>query len=115
MSLLFDGIKAFGLTGLGTLGYGLTEAQMFTLRNVDIRCDLKQFDGQDFRILHLSDLHITPSQTRKINWVKSLGKLKPDLTVVTGDFLAHMQAACRHQDIPWVLNKYKCLGDSQHA
>ena len=92
MSLLFDGIKAFGLTGLGALGYGLTEAQMFTLRNVDIRCDLKQFDGQDFRILHLSDLHITPSQTRKINWVKSLGELKPDLTVVTGDFLAHMQA-----------------------
>lgn len=90
--MLFDGIKAFGLTGLGTLGYGLTEAQMFTLRNVDIRCDLKQFDGQDFRILHLSDLHITPSQTRKINWVKSLGELKPDLTVVTGDFLAHMQA-----------------------
>lgn len=92
MSLLLDGIKAFGLTGIGALGYGLTEAQMFTLREIDIECDLKSYGNHEFRILHLSDLHITPSQTRKINWVKSLGELKPDLTVVTGDFLAHMQA-----------------------
>ena len=92
MSLLLDGIKALGLTGFGALGYGLTEAQMFTLRELTIATDLKSFQGQEFRILHLSDLHITPSQTRKINWVKSLGELKPDLTVVTGDFLAHQQA-----------------------
>lgn len=92
VSLLLDGIKALGLTGFGALGYGLTEAQLFTLREVSIPVDLKGFDGHDFRILHLSDLHITPSQTRKINWVKSLGELKPDLTVVTGDFLAHQQA-----------------------
>ena len=92
MSLLLDGIKALGLTGFGALGYGLTEAQLFTLREVSISTDLKKFTGQDFRILHLSDLHITPSQTRKINWVKSLGELKPDLTVVTGDFLSHQLA-----------------------
>jgi predicted MPP superfamily phosphohydrolase len=92
VSLLLDGIKAFGLTGFGALGYGLAEAQAFTLREVSISADLKGFGGQEFRILHLSDLHITPGQTRKINWVKSLGELKPDLTVVTGDFLAHQKA-----------------------
>lgn len=92
MSLLLEGIKALGLSGLGGLGYGLTEAQLFALRNLEIPCDLKGFSGNEFRILHLSDLHITPSQTRKINWVKSLGELKPDLTVVTGDFLAHQKA-----------------------
>lgn len=92
MSLLLDGIKALGLTGFGALGYGLTEAQLFTLREVSIATDLKRPNLADFKILHLSDLHITPSQTRKINWVKSLGELKPDLTVVTGDFLAHEHA-----------------------
>ncbi len=63
---------------------------MFTVRETTVRNPNFGFD--EFRILHLSDLHITPAQTRKINWVKSLGELKPDLTVVTGDFLAHKQA-----------------------
>ena len=38
------------------------------------------------RILHLSDLHLSPRDTDRIDWVRSLGELDVDLTVVTGDF-----------------------------
>lgn len=41
------------------------------------------------RILHLSDLHMTPRRHRLQDWVASLAELRPDLVVVTGDFLAH--------------------------
>jgi predicted MPP superfamily phosphohydrolase len=79
-----------GSIGLGTLGYSLIEAQAFTTRNV--QCRVLPKGSSDLRVLHLSDLHITPAQTRKINWVRSLGELEPDLVVVTGDFLAHKLA-----------------------
>lgn len=85
-----------GLVGLGaaTTAYGLTEAQMFVTREVSVSAIPQSAGDADaqLRILHLSDLHITPSQTRKINWVKSLDALNPDLVVVTGDFLAHQLA-----------------------
>jgi predicted MPP superfamily phosphohydrolase len=41
------------------------------------------------RILHFSDLHLTPSRKREIADIKSWGALKPDLVISTGDFLAH--------------------------
>lgn len=46
--------------------------------------------GQDdLRVLHVSDLHATPWQRRKLKWVRSLAELEPDLVVNTGDNLAH--------------------------
>jgi len=80
---------AAGLGGL-TLGYSLIEAQAFATRNVS--AEVLPPDSPDLRVLHLSDLHITPAQTRKIQWVASLATLDPDLVVVTGDFLAHQLA-----------------------
>jgi len=44
------------------------------------------------RVLHFSDLHLTPSRTREIADIKSFIKHKPDLVISTGDFLAHMDA-----------------------
>jgi predicted MPP superfamily phosphohydrolase len=41
------------------------------------------------RVLHLSDLHLTPGQRRKQAWVRDLGSLRPDLVVNTGDNIAH--------------------------
>ena len=43
-------------------------------------------------MLHLSDIHMTPSQSRKQEWVRSLADLEPDLVVNTGDNLAHLEA-----------------------
>ena len=42
--------------------------------------------GQSLRILHLSDLHLTPKQKNKIADLKELADLDPDLTIITGDF-----------------------------
>ena len=41
------------------------------------------------RVLHFSDLHLTPTRTEEIADIKSWINLKPDLVVSTGDFLAH--------------------------
>jgi predicted MPP superfamily phosphohydrolase len=62
--------------------------------------------GHDpLRVLHLSDLHLTPSQTRKREWVKSLADLEPDLVVNTGDNLAHLES------VPPVLDAFDGLLD----
>jgi len=45
--------------------------------------------ARDIRILHFSDLHLTPARKREIADIKSWAKLKPDLVISTGDFLAH--------------------------
>lgn len=44
------------------------------------------------RVLHISDLHLAAWQSDKIEWVRSLAALKPDLIVNTGDNLGHVDA-----------------------
>jgi predicted MPP superfamily phosphohydrolase len=44
------------------------------------------------RVLHFSDLHLTPARKTEIADIKSFIDLAPDLVISTGDFLAHMQA-----------------------
>jgi predicted MPP superfamily phosphohydrolase len=44
---------------------------------------------RDIRVLHFSDLHLTPARKREIADIKSWASLKPDLVISTGDFLAH--------------------------
>jgi predicted MPP superfamily phosphohydrolase len=90
MGFLANSALAVGATGVGSLTYGLAEAQAFKVRELDL--DLLPAGSDSIRVLHISDLHITPAQTRKINWVKSLAKLEPDFVVGTGDFLAHQLA-----------------------
>lgn len=55
------------------------------------------------RVLHLSDLHLVPSQQDKITWVRALADLQPDLVVTTGDNMAHRDA------VPAVLEAYAPL------
>jgi predicted MPP superfamily phosphohydrolase len=45
--------------------------------------------SRDIRILHFSDLHLTPRRKREIADIKSWASHKPDLVISTGDFLAH--------------------------
>ncbi len=44
------------------------------------------------RILHFSDLHLTPSRRKEIADIKSFASLSPDLVISTGDFLADVKA-----------------------
>jgi predicted MPP superfamily phosphohydrolase len=61
-----------------------------TLRSVTV--PLLPSAADPLRVLHLSDLHLTPHQSRKREWVRSLAALEPDLVVDTGDNLAHLDA-----------------------
>jgi uncharacterized protein len=77
--------------GLATLAYaGLIERNAFRLREIEIPVLAPGADP--LRLLHLSDLHLTSAQKRKREWIRRLGRLDPDLVVVTGDFLAGLDA-----------------------
>jgi uncharacterized protein len=76
--------------GLGLLAYARWEAQAFVLDEVAVPGMPSAADG--LRILHLSDIHLAPGQTRKRAFVRELASLAPDLVVSTGDLLAHASA-----------------------
>jgi uncharacterized protein len=44
------------------------------------------------RVLHISDLHLAPWQFDRIDFVRSLTDLRPDLVVITGDSMGHADA-----------------------
>jgi len=76
------------------------EVRAYTLRRVAL--PVLPPGSAPVRVLHLSDLHMTPAQDRKQEWLRSLASLEPDLVINTGDNLAHMRS------VPVVLD---ALGD----
>lgn len=77
--------------GAATFAYAsLVERNLFTLRRVDV--PVLAPGAEPLRILHLSDLHLTPEQRHKQAWVAALAGTDPDLVVVTGDNMAHRRA-----------------------
>jgi len=99
------GLGAVGAAGL-TYGAGY-EVRAFRLRQVTIGC--LPPGHRDLRVLHLSDIHLTPAQSRKRRWLSELAALKPDLVINTGDNLSHpdsvppvMQALAGLQSVPGV-------------
>ena len=66
------------------------ERRLFTVRRATV--PLLPSGAAPVRVLHLSDLHLAPWQTNKMNWVRSLAGLKPDLLVLTGDLMGHAGA-----------------------
>jgi hypothetical protein len=88
--------------GAGTLAYAsLVERNLFTLRRADV--PVLAPEAEPLRVLHVSDLHLTPGQHRKQRWVAELAAIDPDLVVVTGDNLAHVDA------VPAVLRAFAPL------
>ncbi len=93
---------AAGLAGGAALtAYAAWEARQYTLR--EVRVALLPPGARDVRVLHLSDIHMTPDQSAKQAWLRSLAALKPDLVVNTGDNLAHMRS------VPVVLDSLGAL------
>lgn len=89
------GIAAAGFT------WGLVEARAYTVRRVEV--PVLSPGSAPLRVLHVSDLHVTPSQRAKIAWARSLAEESPDLVVNTGDNLAHRDA------VPSVLEAFEPL------
>lgn len=81
-----------GLTAVGALGlgYAVAESRAYTLRRFDL--PVLPLGASPLRVLHLSDLHLTPRNRREVDWVRGLAALEPDLVIDTGDNLAHLDA-----------------------
>ncbi|MBA2740055.1 MAG: metallophosphoesterase [Nocardioidaceae bacterium] len=77
-------------SGLAGVSYAVWETRAFVLRTA--RVPVLPAGQRSLRVLHLSDLHLTPGQRIKADFVRGLTDLGPDLVVVTGDFLAHHDA-----------------------
>lgn len=73
--------------GAGLTAYAMAEARAYTLRRVTV--PVLPPGSPALRVLHLSDVHLTPGQARKQEWLRGLAALEPDLVVNTGDNLAH--------------------------
>jgi predicted MPP superfamily phosphohydrolase len=78
-------------TGAATLAYAAgIERRRWTLRQSTL--PVLAAGARPLRVLHISDLHLTPRQHSKQRWVARLAELEPDLVVNTGDNLAHPRA-----------------------
>ncbi len=68
----------------------VVERRWYALRRTTVK--VLSAGAFPIRLLHVSDLHITPAQHHKAAWVSALADLRPDLVVCTGDTLAHRKA-----------------------
>lgn len=75
-------------TALGVAAWStLVEPRLFTIRRHTL--PVLPVNAAPLRVLQLSDLHLAPWQHRKIDWVRRLVELRPDLVVLTGDLMGH--------------------------
>jgi predicted MPP superfamily phosphohydrolase len=106
---LHPAVRALGVVagaglaaGAGALTWAAAhEVHAFRLRRVEV--PVLPAGARRLRVLHLTDLHLTPSDARRVAWVRSLAALEPDLVVDTGDNLAHLDA------VPTVLDALEPL------
>src|SRR5690625_1774682 len=84
------GAAAMTVLGAGCLVYAnRVELSRFTLRR-----DQVPVVGlsRRLRLLHISDIHYVPGQTKKRRWLQSLAQLQPDVVINTGDNLSDSAA-----------------------
>ncbi len=88
------GVETFavglGAVGAAGLGYSLWEARDYRVQQ--LRVPMLAPGSAPFRILHISDLHLTPRNLKLVKWLGGLAALSPDLVIGTGDFIAHRES-----------------------
>lgn len=99
----------------------INEANSLSLEKINVKIKRlpKKLDG--FRIIHLSDIHHSPFThlDHIARTVKVSNRLKPDLFVLTGDYVSHEREYI--EPVAEVLGKlkaefgiYACLGNHDH-
>jgi predicted MPP superfamily phosphohydrolase len=79
------------LSGAAVIGYAsVIERNWFELRQLEI--PVLPPSAEPLRVLHISDIHLTPGRHRLMAFVRSLASLQPDLVVNTGDSIASPEA-----------------------
>ena len=82
------GAAATGALAATTYWWGRAQAETgFRLREETL--EVLPAGSEPIRVLHISDLHLTPGQHHKLRWLTGLAQLKPDLVINTGDNLGH--------------------------
>ena len=77
--------------GAAAFGYAsVIERNWFALR--EQRVPVLPPTAEPLRVLHISDLHLTPGRHRLMAFLRSLASLSPDLVVNTGDSIAAAEA-----------------------
>jgi predicted MPP superfamily phosphohydrolase len=91
MRAAWHAVAGLAAVGAGGLAYAsLIERNAFILRRASV--PVLPPGAASLRVLHLSDIHLVPRQSRKIEWIRSLAALDPDLVINTGDNLADLEA-----------------------
>src|SRR6201990_2711035 len=88
-------LKSTAAVAVGSLVAGighatLIERNAFVMR--ELTMPVLSPGSSPLKVLHISDLHMRPTQRRKQAWLRELVSLEPDLVVNTGDNLAHPKA-----------------------
>ncbi|MDY6050871.1 MAG: metallophosphoesterase [Rothia sp. (in: high G+C Gram-positive bacteria)] len=84
-------LAAGAVAGAATAAY----AHFIELNNFQVRHEslpILPAGSPDFKILHISDMHMIPGQGQKTAFMHSLAELEPDVVINTGDNLSHIQA-----------------------
>ena len=105
MTTPFKVARGLAVAAAGCFAWGLVETTRFRVRHVTV--PVLPAGGSELRILHLSDIHLLPGQQLKLNFLRSLADLEPDLVINTGDNIASdvatwplMSALERLQEVP---------------
>lgn len=89
-ALRTSALAAAGTAALA-VGYAtVIERNAFVVREVTM--PVLTPGSTPLRVLHLSDIHMRPSQRHKQAWLRELAQWEPDLVVNTGDNLSHPKA-----------------------
>ncbi len=79
------------VAGAAAIGYAsVIERNWFALREQAV--PVLPPGAEPLRVLHISDMHLTPGRHRLMSFIRSLASLEPDLVVNTGDSIAAAEA-----------------------
>lgn len=101
--------------------YAIEEANSLSLERVEVKLERlpKKLDG--FKIIHLSDIHHSPftSFDHIARTVKIANRLRPDMFVLTGDYVSHEASYIRPVarllgELDAEFGTHACLGNHDH-
>ena len=101
--------------------YAIDEAKSLSLERIEVKLERlpKRLDG--FKIIHLSDIHHSPftSFDHISRTVKIANRLRPDMFVLTGDYVSHEASYIRPVarllgELEAEFGTHACLGNHDH-
>lgn len=83
-------LAGLGLAGIGVATWSLIEAHAYRVSQWQTPAPHADFAG--LKILNISDIHLLAADRKKIQFLRDVADLEPDLVVLTGDQLSEPEA-----------------------